>query len=114
VSFWTNAMCRICSCLGRRRLCDSRNSREHADGERSSPTGAFCLGSRSSVHQDRQDVLCRYGWPFGVALIGLQIAVMGDGEVVRRLCVAGVYLSWPENGIGALTMARSTGVIFKN
>ena len=53
-------------------------------------------------------------WPFGVALIGLQIAVMGDGEVVRRLCVAGVYLLIGlRMGIGALTMARSTGVIFK-
>jgi steroid 5-alpha reductase family enzyme len=53
-------------------------------------------------------------WPFGVALIGLQIAVMGDGEVVRRLCVAGVYLLVGlRMGIGALTMARSTGVIFK-
>ncbi len=53
-------------------------------------------------------------WPFGVALIGLQIAVMGDGDVVRRLCVAGVYLLIGlRMGIGALTMARSTGVIFK-
>jgi steroid 5-alpha reductase family enzyme len=53
-------------------------------------------------------------WPFGVALIGLQIAVIGDGDVVRRLCVAGVYLLIGlRMGIGALTMARSTGVIFK-
>ena len=53
-------------------------------------------------------------WPFGVALIGLQIAVMGDGEVVRRLCVAGVYLLIGlRMGVGALTVARSTGVIFK-
>jgi steroid 5-alpha reductase family enzyme len=53
-------------------------------------------------------------WPFGVALIGLQIAVMGDGEIVRRLCVAGAYLLIGlRMGIGALVMARSTGVIFK-
>ena len=53
-------------------------------------------------------------WPFGVALVGLQIAVLGDGDVVRRLCVAGVYLLIGlRMGIGALTMARSTGVIFK-
>jgi steroid 5-alpha reductase family enzyme len=53
-------------------------------------------------------------WPFGVALIGLQIAVMGDGEIIRRLCVAAVYLLIGlRMGVGALIMARSTGVIFK-
>lgn len=53
-------------------------------------------------------------WPFGVALIGLQIALLGDGDIVRRLCVAGVYLLIGlRMGIGALTMAWSTGVIFK-
>jgi steroid 5-alpha reductase family enzyme len=53
-------------------------------------------------------------WPFGVALIGLQIAVMGDGEIVRRLCVAGAYLFIGlRMGMGALIMARSTGAIFK-
>jgi steroid 5-alpha reductase family enzyme len=53
-------------------------------------------------------------WPFGVALIGLQIALLGDGDPVRKLCIAGVYLLIGlRMGIGALTMARSTGVIFK-
>lgn len=53
-------------------------------------------------------------WPFGVALIGLQIAVMGDGEIVRRLCVAAVYLLVGlRMGVGAIALARSTGVIFQ-
>ncbi len=53
-------------------------------------------------------------WPFGVALIGLQIALMGDGNDLRKFCVAGVYLLIGlRMGVGALTMARKTGVIFK-
>ncbi len=53
-------------------------------------------------------------WPFGVALIGLHIALVGEGHVVRRLVVAGVYmLIGLRMGIGALTMAKTTGVIFK-
>lgn len=53
-------------------------------------------------------------WPFGVALIGLQIALLGDGDIVRKLCVAGVYLLIGlRMGIGALTMAQKTGVIYK-
>ncbi|MEN8719231.1 MAG: DUF1295 domain-containing protein [Oceanococcaceae bacterium] len=53
-------------------------------------------------------------WPFGVALIGLQIAVLGDGDMVRRLCVAGIYmLIGLRMGVGALAMARSTGVIVR-
>lgn len=53
-------------------------------------------------------------WPFGVALIGVQIALMGDGNVLRQMIIAGVYLLIGlRMGIGALTMARSTGVIFK-
>lgn len=53
-------------------------------------------------------------WPFGVALIGLQIALLGDGNMLRKLCVAGVYLLIGlRMGVGALTMARSTGVIVR-
>ena len=53
-------------------------------------------------------------WPFGVALIGLQILLLGDGDFVRNACIAGVYLLIGlRMGIGALTMARATGVIFR-
>jgi steroid 5-alpha reductase family enzyme len=53
-------------------------------------------------------------WPFGVALIGLQILLMGDGDPIRKACIAGVYLLIGlRMGIGALTMAKTTGVIFK-
>ncbi len=53
-------------------------------------------------------------WPFGVALIGVQIIVMGDGDLLRRLVTGAVYLMIGlRMGIGALTMARKTGVIFK-
>ena len=53
-------------------------------------------------------------WPFGVALIGVQIAVLGDGDLIRKLCIAGVYLLIGlRMGVGALTMAIKTGVIFK-
>ncbi len=53
-------------------------------------------------------------WPFGVALIGVQIALLGDGNALRRICIAGVYLLIGlRMGIGALTMAKTTGVIFK-
>lgn len=53
-------------------------------------------------------------WPFGVALIGLQILLMGDGNFLRQSLVGGVYLLIGlRMGLGALTMARTTGVIFK-
>lgn len=53
-------------------------------------------------------------WPFGVALIGLQIALMGDGDSIRKFCVAAVYLLIGlRMGLGALTMAKKTGVIVK-
>ena len=31
-------------------------------------------------------------WPFGVALIGVQILLMGDTDVTRQLLVGGIYL----------------------
>ena len=53
-------------------------------------------------------------WPFGVALIGLQILLMGDTDVIRKSIVGGVYLFIGlRMGIGALIMANKTGVIFK-
>lgn len=53
-------------------------------------------------------------WPFGVALIGVQIALLGDGNTVRTLVVSAVYmLIGLRMGVGALTMAKTTGVILK-
>lgn len=53
-------------------------------------------------------------WPFGVALIGVQIILMGDGDMVRRVVTGSAYLLIGlRMGIGGLAMARKTGVIFK-
>ncbi|MDX1452290.1 MAG: DUF1295 domain-containing protein [Oleiphilaceae bacterium] len=53
-------------------------------------------------------------WPFGVALIGLQIILFADGDVVRRMLVGVVYLFIGlRMGVGAVTMGKKTGVIFK-
>ncbi len=53
-------------------------------------------------------------WPFGVALIGVQVLLLGDGAIVRRGLVGGVYLLVGlRMGIGAVTMGRLTGVIFR-
>lgn len=53
-------------------------------------------------------------WPFGVALIGLQILLLGDGDLIRRGVVGGIYLMVGlRMGVGAVTMGRKTGVIFK-
>jgi steroid 5-alpha reductase family enzyme len=53
-------------------------------------------------------------WPFGVALIGVQILLMGDGNVVRQSLVGGVYLLIGlRMGLGALSMGKATGMIFK-
>jgi steroid 5-alpha reductase family enzyme len=52
-------------------------------------------------------------WPFGVAFIGFQILLFADGDLVRRVAVGAVYLFIGlRMGIGALTMAKTTGVIF--
>lgn len=54
-------------------------------------------------------------WPFGVALIGLCILLVGEGDVLRRVVVASVYLFIGlRMGFGALVMAKKTGVIFKH
>ncbi|QSP95609.1 DUF1295 domain-containing protein [Marinobacter salinisoli] len=54
-------------------------------------------------------------WPFGVALIGVLIIVMGDGSLVRRVAVGAVYLLIGlRMGLGAVTMGMKTGVIFQH
>lgn len=53
-------------------------------------------------------------WPFGVATIGVMILLLGDGHILRKLVIGGVYLLIGlRMGVGAVTMARTTGVIFK-
>jgi steroid 5-alpha reductase family enzyme len=53
-------------------------------------------------------------WPFGVALIGVQILLMGDTDFIRKAVVGGIYVFIGlRMGIGALVMAKQTGVIFK-
>lgn len=53
-------------------------------------------------------------WPFGVASIGVLILLMGDGNFLRKSLVGGVYLLIGlRMGLGALTMGKATGVIFK-
>jgi len=53
-------------------------------------------------------------WPFGVALIGVQILLMGDADFIRKLIVGSVYIFIGlRMGVGALVMAKATGVIYK-
>lgn len=53
-------------------------------------------------------------WPFGVALIGLQIILFGDAELWRKLIIGGIYLFIGlRMGVGAVVFAKKTGVIFK-
>lgn len=54
-------------------------------------------------------------WPFGVAVIGLNILLLGDGDLLRRLLVGAVYLFIGlRMGIAAVIMGRTTGVIFQH
>ncbi len=53
-------------------------------------------------------------WPFGVALVGLQIILIEDAELWRKLIVGGIYLFIGlRMGIGALVMASKTGMIYQ-
>lgn len=53
-------------------------------------------------------------WPFGVATIGVLILAIGDGDMLRRTVVGCVYLLIGlRMGVGAVTMAKTTGVIFR-
>lgn len=53
-------------------------------------------------------------WPFGVALIGIQLLAFADGDLLRKLVVGGVYLLIGlRMGVGALIMGKKTGVIFR-
>ncbi|MDO3721572.1 DUF1295 domain-containing protein [Marinobacter sp. chi1] len=53
-------------------------------------------------------------WPFGVALIGVQLLLFADGDIVRKIAVGAVYLFIGlRMGMGAVVMGRATGVIFK-
>ena len=53
-------------------------------------------------------------WPFGVALIGGQVLLFAEGDVIRRTVVGCIYLFIGlRMGIGALVMGAKTGVIFK-
>jgi steroid 5-alpha reductase family enzyme len=53
-------------------------------------------------------------WPFGVALIGAQLLLFADGEIIRRVAVGAVYLFIGlRMGVAALIMGKKTGVIFK-
>lgn len=53
-------------------------------------------------------------WPFGVAMIGVHIILLGDGDDLRKTIVGGVYLLIGlRMGLGAVFMAKTTGVIVK-
>lgn len=53
-------------------------------------------------------------WPFGVALIGAQILLFADGDLLKRVLVGCIYLFIGlRMGLGGLLMAKRTGIIFK-
>lgn len=54
-------------------------------------------------------------WPFGVATIGLLVILFAEGNWLRVATVGTVYLFIGlRMGIGALTLAKTTGVIFRD
>lgn len=53
-------------------------------------------------------------WPFGVALIGAQILLFADTDLLRRTVVGGIYLFIGlRMGIAAVILGKTTGIIFK-
>lgn len=53
-------------------------------------------------------------WPFGVALVGLQIILLGDADPLHKIAIGSMYLFIGlRMGLGALAMAKRTGIIFK-
>jgi steroid 5-alpha reductase family enzyme len=53
-------------------------------------------------------------WPFGLALIGIQVLIFTEGDLVRRVTVGAAYMFIGlRMGIGAVVMGLRTGVIFK-
>jgi steroid 5-alpha reductase family enzyme len=69
-----------------------------------------CIPLRRTGRMSYVDI----AWPFGIATIGVLILALADGNTVRKLTVGAVYLFIGlRMGLGALTMARATGVIFK-
>jgi len=53
-------------------------------------------------------------WPFGVATIGALVLALADGSDFRRWTVGAVYLFIGlRMGLGALSLARATGMIFE-
>ena len=53
-------------------------------------------------------------WPFGVSLIGVQLWIAIEGDSLRTFIAGCIYLAIGlRMGIGAVTMAVRTGVIFK-
>ena len=53
-------------------------------------------------------------WPFGVALIGAQLLMFAQGDLLHVMVVGAVYLFIGlRMGVGAIVMGVTTGVIFK-
>jgi steroid 5-alpha reductase family enzyme len=69
-----------------------------------------CIPLRRTGRMSYVDI----AWPFGVATIGALVLLFADGHLYRKLVVGAVYLLIGlRMGVGALTMARASGLIFK-